>query len=358
MNRKIVTIVGARPQFIKAACVSRAIAKSDQIEEVLVHTGQHYDYNMSQVFFNQLGLAEPKYNLEVGSGAHGKQTGLMMERIEATLLQEKPDMVMVYGDTNSTLAGALAAKKLNISLIHVEAGVRSFNRRMPEEINRVVVDNISDILFCPSDLAVFNLSKEGVKSGVHDVGDVMYDSIRYNIKKAKQQSDVLDRMGLQSYSYYMATIHRPENTDDRVKLQNIFDALGKLDKTVIIPMHPRTLDVVEEYGIETNMDNTIFDEPLDYYDTLVLLLNAKMVFTDSGGMQKEAYYLKTNCVTLRDETEWRGTVALGRNILVGADSEKIISACEKFKSEITSDYSATPYGTGNASEKIIDILVN
>ena len=318
---KIVTIVGARPQFIKAAAVSRELRRHHR--EVLVHTGQHYDGNMSQVFFDELEIPRPDYNLEIGSGGHGAQTGAMLSAIETVLLKEKPDRVLVYGDTNSTLAGALAAAKLHVPVAHVEAGLRSFNQRMPEEINRILTDRVASLLFCPSPTAVDNLAAEGIRAGVHLVGDVMYEALMHAVAVARAKSDVLARLGLVPGGYALATIHRAENTDDPARLAGIIAALREVSGRlpVVFPAHPRTRGKLAVPA--TGKDLRLID-PLGYLDMVKLETEAAVILTDSGGIQKEAYWLRVPCVTLREETEWVETVRQGWNVLAGADREKIV----------------------------------
>ena len=303
--KKILSVVGARPQFVKAASVSREIRK--RFKEVLVHTGQHYDRNMSPIFFEELSIPKPDYNLEIGSGPHGEQTGRMLIEIEKVLLKEKPDIVLVYGDTNSTAAGALAGAKLHIPVAHVEAGLRSYNRSMPEEINRVIADHLSDLLFCPTETAVRNLSKEGITEGVFNVGDVMYDALIANRKVAESKSKILETMNLKPKTYLFATIHRAENTDEEKNLKNIIEAFGESGEVIILPIHPRTRKMIEKFGLEFT-ENVKVIEPVGYLDSTELQANAKKVVTDSGGVQKEAYMLKVLCITLREETEWVETV--------------------------------------------------
>lgn len=443
---KIATIVGARPQFIKAAAVSRAIAAynrpasgapvpappssspvapdsayltpaasrpspdSGPITEVLIHTGQHYDDGMSAVFFRELEIPEPQYNLGVGSGTHGRQTGQMLAAIEEVLLAEKPAWVLIYGDTNSTLAGALAAAKLHIPVAHVEAGLRSFNRRMPEEINRVVADRLSTLLLCPSQVAADNLAAEGIVKNVVITGDVMADALQFAAAKAATRSDILARLGLQPRRYLLATVHRAENTDDPDRLESIMKALIALAKeeTVVLPLHPRTRKILAAslpatlmysaapltsnaaslmYIVAPLTSNNASSlpsaapsaatppalspapspappaappaaalriiDPIGYFDSIALQKSARLLLTDSGGMQKEAYWLRVPCVTLRDETEWVETVASGWNILAGADHDKIMEAVRGFKAP-----SAHPslYGEGKAAEKIIGAM--
>lgn len=322
---KIVTIIGARPQFIKAAAVSRAIAAHNRVtpisscvNEVIVHTGQHYDEGMSAIFFRELEIPEPAYNLGIGSGPHGQQTGNMLSAIEKVLLAEQPDWVLVYGDTNSTLAGALAAAKLHIPIAHVEAGLRSYNRRMPEEINRIVADQLSTLLLCPSQIAVHNLELEGIKKGVVITGDVMADSLHFSATTVTAHSDILNRLELQPQAYLLATVHRAENTDGSRRLGNILSGFAALNETVIFPVHPRTRKFLNENDYRIP-ENVRLIDPVGYFDIIALEKSARMLLTDSGGMQKEAYWLKVPCITLRDETEWVETVETGWNVLTGAD---------------------------------------
>ena len=308
---KVATIVGARPQFIKCAPVSRKLRES--AAEVLIHTGQHYDSNMSELFFHDLEIPEPDYNLGVGSGTHGEQSGEMLKQIEKVLLKEKPDYVLVFGDTNSTLAGALAAAKLCIPVAHVEAGLRSFNRRMPEEINRVVTDHLSSLLFCPTETSVNNLAREGITEGVHLVGDVMYDALLLNSRRAEEKSKILEALRLQPKSYFLATVHRAENTDDPRRLAAIVKAFEMISDifTVVWPVHPRTRKVLESYGLRKNGQSFSILDPVSYLDMLCLEKDAKGILTDSGGVQKEAYWLKVPCITLREESEWIETLQYG-----------------------------------------------
>ena len=325
---KICTVVGARPQFIKAAPVCRAFQAvgNASIEEFLVHTGQHYDAAMSQVFFEQLGIVSPRYNLGVGSGTHGQQTGQMLADIERVLVHEKPDWVLVYGDTNSTLAGALAASKLHIPVAHVEAGLRSFNRGMPEEVNRIVTDHLSDLLFVPTETAVRNLAREGIVAGVHLVGDVMEDATAEYSAAAERNSSVLASLGLRRREYLLVTVHRAENTDNPERLCNIISAIRELaeENVVIWPVHPRTRKRLN--GFEPGGRNLRLLGPATYLDMIALERNARVVLTDSGGVQKEARWLGVPCVTLRDETEWLETLADGWNQLAGANAHKIVAA--------------------------------
>ncbi len=348
---QIVSIVGARPQFIKAAPLSRALRQ--MAHEVLVHTGQHYDYGMSAVFFDELDIPEPDINLGIGSGPHGRQTGQMLIRIEEVLSAEKPDWVLVYGDTNSTLAGTLAAVKLHIPVAHVEAGLRSFNRAMPEEHNRVLTDHASDLLFCPTQTAVDNLACEGISSGVHLVGDVMYDALVYNVDLARRRSDVLKQLEVEPGNYALVTVHRPRNTDDPDRLQNILMALEKIaqDMPVVFPAHPRTRRALSGLFRESRRLHLI--DPVGYLDMLMLEQHARLILTDSGGVQKEAYLSRVPCLTLREETEWVETVEAGWNKLVGADCEAIVQAAREFRPA----GSPPPlFGDGRAVERIVDLL--
>jgi len=322
---KIVTIVGARPQFIKCAPVSREIRKDHT--EILVHTGQHYDSEMSDIFFEELKIPKPDYHLGVGSGNHGKQTGMILEKIEEVTLKEKPDLFIVYGDTNSTLAGALAASKLHIPVAHVEAGLRSFDRSMPEEINRVVTDHLSDFLFCPTETAVKNLAKEGVTQGVHLVGDVMADALAFNREIALDTSQILNTLGLEENAYCVLTIHRANNTDNYQNLTSIIRGVGESGVPVVFPLHPRTRKYLQEYGLLDRLpSNIIITEPLGYLDMIRLMQSAHKILTDSGGIQKEAYMLGIPCITLRENTEWVETLTYGWNVLVGCDRNKILNS--------------------------------
>lgn len=348
---KIVSIVGARPQFIKAAAVSRVLR--EQHSEILVHTGQHYDDKMSDVFFRELDIPQPEYNLSIGSGSHGWQTGQMLAEIEQVLLAEKPDKVLVYGDTNSTLAGALAAVKLHIPVIHVEAGLRSFNRAMPEEINRVLTDHASDLLLCPSQTAVDNLANEGIHKGVHLVGDVMHDALAFAAERAPQHSKILEQLGLTEKGYLLATVHRAENTDDPERLRGILAAFAALETPIVFPIHPRTHKRIEALGLESTIRNLISIAPLGYIDMVQLEQAARLILTDSGGIQKEAYWLSVPCVTLRDETEWVETVQTGWNVLVGATTAQITTTTQNFK---VPDIHPQLYGDGKAAERVRSCL--
>ena len=354
---KVLTVVGARPQFIKAAPVSRALRQ--QHTEVLVHTGQHYDDGMSTIFFCDLYIPEPNYHLGVGSGHHGWQTGQMLARIEEVLLAEQPDWVLVYGDTNSTLAGALAAVKLHIPTAHVEAGLRSFNREMPEEHNRVLTDHCADLLFCPTQTAVDNLAKEGITQGVHLVGDVMYDAVLQFGALAQERSTILDDLGLTPKSYLLATVHRPYNTDAPERLQRILTAFAEIEEPIIFPVHPRTRRRIVEFGLNTlqsEFRNPRFIDPVGYLDMLMLEQHARLILTDSGGVQKEAYFFAVPCVTLRPETEWVETVEAGWNLVLDADRERIIRAV--YGHHWPREPPCAIFGDGCAAEKIISVLSN
>jgi UDP-GlcNAc3NAcA epimerase len=354
---KVLSVVGARPQFIKAAPVSRALYLAGY-EEYLVHTGQHYDRGMSQVFFDELSVPEPNINLNVGSGPHGQQTGRMLAAIEEVLLSQKPDWVLVYGDTNSTLAGALAAVKLHIPVAHVEAGLRSFNREMPEEHNRVLTDHCADLLFCPTQTAIDHLNREGITDNVHWVGDTMYDAVLHFEQLSQTQSRILSELSLVPNSYLLATIHRPYNTDITVNLKNILAAFLETEETVVFPAHPRTrqkiADCADLADLLGNRSNIKLIEPVGYLDMLALQKNARIILTDSGGIQKEAYFLAVPCITLRPETEWIETVETGWNVLVGADKASILQHihAKRLLSE------RTPFfGDGNAASRIAQHLV-
>jgi len=349
---KILTVVGARPQFIKAAAVSRALRK--QHKEILVHTGQHYDQKMSDVFFEELQIPKPDHLLQVGSAKHGAQTGEMLARLEPILEDEKPDCVLVYGDTNSTLAGALTAAKLHIPVAHVEAGLRSFNRDMPEEINRVLTDHLSALLFCPSDKSAAQLAAEGVASGVHVVGDVMYDSILQYTGIAEKNSRILATLNAQPKTYLLATLHRPVNVDDPQTLFHLLETFNEIGETILFPAHPRTRKMIEAARFSTG-ENIRFIEPFGYLDMLWVEKNARLILTDSGGVQKEAYWMKVPCVTLREETEWVETVQSGWNTLTGANREKILAAVRNFRAPAEHP---PLFGDGSASEKITRCLTN
>ena len=357
MHIKFLTVVGARPQFIKAAPVSKAL-RARGYTEILVHTGQHYDTNMSQVFFDELNIPRPYVNLGVGSGSHGWQTAQILMPLEQVLLKEKPDWVLVYGDTNSTLAAALAAVKLRIPIAHIEAGLRSFNRDMPEEHNRILTDHCSNLLFCPTQTAVDNLSVEGIRQGVYLVGDTMYDAILAFAQQARYRSTILHDLALQPKSYLLVTVHRPYNTDVPENLRSILAALFTIDEDIVFPVHPRTREKIIALDIDFDRKNgrsLHLIEPVSYFDMIVLEENAKVILTDSGGVQKEAFFLQVPCVTLRPETEWVETVEAGWNVVVGANTADILQAAQ------TSSVMGTPppiFGDGHASDKIADILTN
>lgn len=358
---KILTVLGARPQFIKAGTVSREIERKRSlgqcIHEVIVHTGQHYDENMSDVFFKELRLPKPDYFLEIGGHSHGAMTGRMMESLESIMLEEKPDWVMVYGDTNSTLAGALAASKLHIKIAHVEAGLRSFNMKMPEEVNRILTDRVSNMLFCPTTTAVDNLDMEGISGWGFNTkvvlsGDVMQDGANfYKDLAIKPEIEGIER------DFILCTVHRAENTDEISRIKGIVDALCDISKAckIVMPLHPRTKKVLDGAAIDTN--GIHFIEPVGYLKMVWLINNCKLVMTDSGGLQKEAYFFKKPCITLRDETEWVELVKTGTNILVGADSGKIVKAFEYF---CGFDFSSNEslYGDGDSSRKILDGMLS
>jgi len=356
---KIVTIIGARPQFIKAGSVSREILRQRElglkIEEVIIHTGQHYDANMSDIFFEEMQIPKPDYFLGIGGKSHGAMTGQMIEKIEEVCLKEKPDWIMVYGDTNSTLAGAIVASKLHIKLAHIEAGLRSFNMNMPEEINRILTDRVSSILFCPTDTAVQNLKNEGYDKfdcKIVKSGDVMQDgAIFYKDLAVKPSFDIKE-------NYILCTIHRAENTDDETRLRGIFEALNEIarERQVILPLHPRTKKMVE--NLQLNIENLTIIEPVGYLEMVWLINNCDLVMTDSGGLQKEAYFFEKPCITLRDETEWVELGECGVNILTGASMEKIL---ETYKANSFSDKEISKlklYGDGKACSRIVKELVH
>ncbi len=352
---KIFTIIGARPQFIKAAMFSRIVAKHAGFEEYIVHTGQHYDKKMSQVFFDEMKIPKPNINLKIGSGTHAEITGQMMIALEKEMLKEKPDIVLVYGDTNSTLAGALTTAKLNIPIAHIEAGLRSFNNSMPEEINRIITDRLSSLLFCPTKIAVENLSRENIKDGVFNVGDIMFDATLAFAESAKK-TIVLEKYKLNSKEYILATLHRVENTDCKERLENILLAFAELAKSIklILPLHPRTDKMIKHFNLNKYCSNLILIEPVSFLEIHKLEMNAKVIMTDSGGIQKEAYFHKTPCITLREETEWVETVNSGWNILTGANYIKILLAYENIKT----GYDIIEYGDGNTASKILKEIFN
>lgn len=343
--KKIVTILGARPQFVKAAVLSRIIAKKDEIEEIIVHTGQHYDNNMSDVFFTEMEIPKPKYNLEINGLGHGAMTGQMLEKIEQVLLDEKPDAIVIYGDTNSTIAGALAAKKLDIKVVHIEAGLRSFNMKMPEEINRILTDRISDLLLCPTDTAIDNLQREGYDNlniKVVKSGDIMKDAVAYYSEFSAERSSIINDLRLQKKDFVLATIHRQENTDDLLKLKSIFEGLEEISKEmkVVLPLHPRTRNILEKHDLHYDVT---FIDPVGYFDMLELLKNCKIVVTDSGGLQKEAFFNKKHCIIARDETEWVELVENGFAKIAGSDKEKMMDAYRFFK-ESDQNFDMNLYG--------------
>ncbi|WP_079226962.1 non-hydrolyzing UDP-N-acetylglucosamine 2-epimerase [Pseudomonas putida] len=350
---KVFTVVGARPQFIKAAVVSRALAEADfPVREILVHTGQHYDNNMSDVFFDELSIPKPDYNLGLGGGTHGQNTGKMIEGLEALMLKEQPDWVLVYGDTDSTLAGSIAAAKLHIPIAHVEAGLRSFNRVMPEEINRVLTDHVSSALFAPTVVAKLNLEREGISADkIHVVGDVMCDATAFYKSKAEKPS-WFEALNLAEHEFILCTIHRAENTDSEVRLRNIVQGLQESQLPIILPLHPRTRKKMKDLGIAFSGNIHVVD-PLGYLEMNWLESRCKMIATDSGGVQKEAYFHGKFCVTLRDETEWVELTEKGVNVLVGASAEKIAAA---LRSNVDHDFGEDLYGNGQAAGNIVQVL--
>ncbi len=359
----IISVIGARPQFIKASVVSRTIQVTGNVKEILVHTGQHYDENMSQVFFDTLDIPRPDYNLGIVEKHHGAQTGRMLAAIEEILLKEKPAWVLVYGDTNSTLAGALAASKLHIPLAHVEAGLRSFNKLMPEEINRVLTDHVSDMLFTPTATADENLKNEGIaEKKIHRVGDVMYEASIYFSKKAEEGSGILEELNLHPKSFVLATIHRAENTDDSYRLQTIFRGFESLAEKipVVLPLHPRTKSALErEQLMERLADKLYLIPPVGYLDMVKLEKNAKVIITDSGGVQKEAYFYKVPCITLRSETEWVELVEIGWNRLLNLTDEDIVKdgLVNALNINTFPEYTPNLYGDGNTSVSILHGLM-
>ena len=355
---KILTVIGARPQFIKASAVSRAIqaenARGAGLHEVIVHTGQHFDTNMSKVFFEELSIPEPDYHLGIASLSHGAMTGRMLEAIESVLLKEKPDVMLVYGDTNSTLAGALAAAKLHVPVAHVEAGLRSFNKRMPEEVNRILTDHVSNLLFCPTQTAVDNLGREGIRSGVHLVGDVMFD-VTLHYSELAVERHTLEKWGVTDKGYALCTVHRAENTDDPARLQGILGAMRDIacEIPVILPLHPRTRKIIDCMGQTEALRGLTVLEPQSYLEMLRLEMSAKVILTDSGGVQKEAFFHRVPCITLRNETEWVETVEMGWNVLVGADRNAIVAACQPHEECFRF---VKVYGDGEAAKKIVDLI--
>ena len=347
---KVLTVVGARPQFIKAAPVSRALRRAHH--EFLLHTGQHYDDAMSDLFFRQLSIPAPDLNLDVGSGRHGAQTGAMLAGIEEVALNQRPDWVVVYGDTNSTLAGALVGAKLHIPVAHVEAGLRSYDRRMPEEVNRVLADHVSDLLLCPTDTAAANLAMEGITAAVEVVGDVMFDAFLQNMDVARRTCAIVAELGLTPGAFHLMTVHRPQNVDDADRLRAILHGVAESGQDVVFPVHPRTRASITAGGIEAPT-NVMMIEPVGYLEMLALEDGAKAILTDSGGVQKEAYFAGRACITMRDTTEWTETVAAGWNVLVGTDSGAIASAMAGFRP--AGDRPAF-FGDGHAAERVVEAL--
>lgn len=352
--KKIITIVGARPQFVKAAVVSRAISKIEGLTELIVHTGQHFDHNMSDVFFEEMDIPKPAYNLEISGMTHGKMTGKMLEGIEAVLIKEKPDLVLIYGDTNSTLAGALAAKKMHIKVAHVEAGLRSYNMAMPEEINRILSDRISDYLFCPTDKAIDNLKKEGFENiacTLSNSGDVMFDAVKYYKTYSKEKSKIISDLRLENGEFLLATVHRQENTDNLKNLAWVVSQLNELneEQKVVWPIHPRTKNVLKANKLKPNFELV---DPVGYFDMIELLDNCRFVVTDSGGLQKEAYFFNKFCITLRNETEWTELVDNGFNYLNPPVETISLSETIKQIKESKVNFGKSLYGDGNAGEKI------
>lgn len=359
-SMNVCTIVGARPQFIKAATVSRVIENDANIDECIIHTGQHYDANMSDQFFDELNIPKPKYHLNIGSASHGKQTGEMLAKIEEVLIKEKPDWVLVYGDTNSTLAGALAAAKLHIPVAHVEAGLRSFNRNMPEEINRITTDHLSTVLFAPTENGYQQLLKEGIaEENIYNVGDVMYDATLYYNEFNSKRKTIVDELKLSSKSYVLVTIHRVENTDDITRLTNICNALIELSKEtkIILPLHPRTKSALMKNNLLEKLNESLqILNPVGYLDMLALERHASTIVTDSGGVQKEAYFNQVPCITLRDETEWTELTASGWNHLCPPiNSFSLLDLFEKIQF-YNHSYNSKLYGCGNSAEKIVSLL--
>jgi len=348
----IATIVGARPQFIKAFAVSRVLRP--ECDEVLVHTDQHYDEELSNIFFEELGIPEPDYNLGVKSKSHGRQTAAMIEGIESVVDEVDPNVVLLYGDTNSTLAGAIVGAKKDTAVAHVEAGLRSFNRDMPEEINRILTDHVSDLLFAPIERAVSNLAAENITDGVYETGDVMYDTLLWAQERATEQSSIVEDLGIPPNEYVLATVHRPKNTDDPAKLESIIDGLARSTLPVVFPAHPRTVNKLNQYGLlEHAKAEFRFIDPVGYLDFVRLLDTAERVATDSGGVQKEAFFLDTPCLTLRNETEWVETVECGWNKLVNADAETI---AQSLREERPLKNKPNLYGNGTAAETIVEVL--
>lgn len=356
---KIVTIIGARPQFIKAAALSRYLKSLPNIKEIILHTGQHYDDNMNDIFFSELNIPKPDYNLGIGSDTQARQTARMMMGIEDIVLRQWPDFILIYGDTNSTVAGALVGAKLHIPVVHIEAGLRSYDREMPEEINRVVSDAISTILFCPTKSAVNNLKREGITKGVYNVGDIMLETYLYYRDKAQKSSSILKRFNLKSKKFILCTIHRASNTDNIENLKNIFIGLTRSRETIILPLHPRTKKKINQNSSFKKYigPNIKIVAPIGYFDMICLEANAKKIVTDSGGVQKEAYFNKVPCLTLRENTEWLETIEQGVNRLVGTNPEKIEESIRNFQ-PLEQNYSKQLFGDGKTSAKIVEILLS
>lgn len=357
---KLLTVVGARPQFIKAAVVSRVIRESfsNQISEHIVHTGQHFDANMSGIFFHQMDVPEPSFHLGIAGGGHGTMTGRMLEQLECLFVKEKPDIVLIYGDTNSTLAGALAAVKLHIPIVHVEAGLRSFNMKMPEEVNRILSDRVSSLLLCPTGVAVANLASEGITDGVYNTGDVMYDAALFYGKRAGEVSTIIGDLALDAGEYVLATCHRAENTDAPDRLAGILQALATIasDRPVVMPLHPRTKKCADAYGLNSYLECLKVIEPISFFDMVALEKEAFSIITDSGGVQKEAFFYGVPCLTLRNETEWVETVKEGGNKLVSVSPPKIVEAFGNVKSMRGIGSKSNIFGNGNAGKIIVDMI--
>ncbi|MCX8487138.1 MAG: UDP-N-acetylglucosamine 2-epimerase (non-hydrolyzing) [Crocinitomicaceae bacterium] len=357
--KKILTILGARPQFIKAAMLSKALGSCGQFDEIIVHTGQHYDHGMSDIFFEQLGIPTPGYSLGVSGGGHGEMTGRMLCALEPVMIREAPDFVMVYGDTNSTIAGSLTASKLNIPIAHIEAGLRSFNRLMPEEINRVLTDHMSELLYCPTESALQNLRAEGIERGAHLVGDIMFDAALHYGQIAKNNKDFDLHQKFFPGGYILATIHRQENTDDSDKLRKIVQALTVISKEIpiVLPLHPRTRDRIEGLGLTSNLSSKGMNviQPLGYFEMLAMEQSASLIITDSGGVQKESYFFNVPCITLRDQTEWIELVDMGWNRLVDVLNEDIVAAV-RLSIETRGSDQKSPYGFGDTANRIVEHL--
>lgn len=358
MKVKVLTVIGARPQFVKAGALSRAFEKSDRVEEVIVHTGQHFDENMSDVFFEEMQIPKPKYNLQINSLDHGAMTGRMLEGIEEIIKTEQPTVLLVYGDTNSTLAGALAAKKLHVKVAHVEAGLRSFNMAMPEEVNRILTDRISDYLFCPTDTAIDNLHSEGYRNidcKIVKSGDVMQDAAYFYAEESHLKSQIIAKIGLERFC--LATLHRAENTNDPEKLTGIVTALNEIHANkipIVLPLHPRTKGKLETFNLELNV-KTI--DPVGYFDMIELIKNCQLVMTDSGGLQKEAFFFKKHCITMREQTEWVELIHAGVNVLVGSDKDEIIEQVDIMLAK-ESDFEKNLYGRGKACQQILNHILD